>query len=70
MLLQGQAERQAIHLAVCQNNFCDTADHGDEVKDIPGVSEIVLPSEFSHESIRKRGKGNKEKNGEKTSFDT
>lgn len=55
MLLQGQAERRdlrAIHLAVRQNDFRDAADHGDEVEDIPSVSEIVLPSAFSHGSIR------------------
>lgn len=56
----------ATHLAVCQNDFCDTANHGDKVKDIPGISKIVLPCEFGHGSIRKRRK----RNGEETPFIT
>lgn len=59
---------RAIHLAVRQNDFCDAADHGDEVEDIPGVSEIVLPREFTHEGIRKRRErkpGRKEKLGKR-----
>ena len=59
-----EKDGRAIYLAVRQNNFCDTANHSDEVKDIPGVSEIVLPSEFSHEHWG-WGRGGKENKGEK-----
>lgn len=59
----------ATHLAVRQNDFCDAANHGDEVKDIPGVSEVVLPREVSHGGIRKKRRkkkpGRKEKLGKR-----
>lgn len=58
--LKGKNPR-AVHLAVCQDDFRDAADHGDEVEDIPGVSEIVLPSEFRHGAIRERRKRRQER---------
>lgn len=33
------------HLGVCQDDLCDAADDGDEVKDIPGIPEIILREE-------------------------
>jgi len=34
-----------LHLGVCQDDLCNAANDGDEVKDVPGVPEIILRQE-------------------------
>lgn len=38
-----------IHLTIRQDNFCNTANHGNEIKYVPGITEIILQKEEKKE---------------------
>lgn len=57
--MQGQAPSQgpeAPHLAVSQDDLSDAANDSDEVEDVPGVTEIVLPGGSKHSTPGERGR--------------